>query len=251
MLLHLHQPVHALLVHHVLVDEVGEELEVQLDHLEVDEPRLQQFGVDLLELLDLLADADAEADDAVDLGVGARQFLVEEGVVGGDLVDEVVEDLGDDVLVGLAGLDGGLAVLGELLDGVEDEVLLEGERLVGQALHLALVAELQVPQLVDEPIVDVLVPAVGDQLSDLLLDRLVALPGVVEVEQALLLAVDAVQVEDVLVVLLVPRVQLVRLELLLEVVEEVVELAGRGVAGRDEDPLLLLYEVLDADVDYH
>ena len=35
MLLYLHQPIHAFLVHYVLVNEVSEELKVKLDHLEV------------------------------------------------------------------------------------------------------------------------------------------------------------------------------------------------------------------------
>jgi hypothetical protein len=35
-LLDLHQPVHAFLVHDVFIDEVSEKLEVEFDHLEVD-----------------------------------------------------------------------------------------------------------------------------------------------------------------------------------------------------------------------
>ena len=111
--------------------------------------------------------------------------------MGGDLVDEVVEDLGDYVFVGLAGFDGGLAVLGEFFNGVEDEVLLEGQWLVDQALHLTLVAELQVPKLIDQPIIDIFILAEGDQPRDLLLNPLIILLCVVEVQQALFLAMYA------------------------------------------------------------
>lgn len=61
----------------------------------------------------------------------------------------------------------------------------------------------------------------------------------------------AMQVENILIILLVASVELISFELFLEVVVEVVKLGGMGVAGRHEDPLLLFYEVLYADVYYH
>lgn len=69
MLLHFHQPVDAFLVHDIFVDKIGEELEVELDHLEVYQTSLQQLRVDLLQFLYLLADADAQTDYTVDFGM--------------------------------------------------------------------------------------------------------------------------------------------------------------------------------------
>lgn len=82
MLLYFHESVDALLVHDILIDEIGEELEVKLDHLEVNQTGLQQLGVDLLQFLYFFADVDAEAYDAVYFGMRAGKLLVEEGVVG-------------------------------------------------------------------------------------------------------------------------------------------------------------------------
>lgn len=112
-------------------------------------------------------------------------------------------------------------------------------------------AEFQVPKLIDQSIVDILMLAIGNQLRDLFFNGLIIFLGVVEVEKTVILAMNAVQVEDILVILLIPRVYLIGLELLLEVVVEIVELARRGIAWWYEDSLLLLYVVLNADVDDH
>jgi hypothetical protein len=34
-LLHLHESIHTFLIHHILIHKVSEELEIELDHLEV------------------------------------------------------------------------------------------------------------------------------------------------------------------------------------------------------------------------
>jgi hypothetical protein len=60
MLLDFHEPVDALTIHYILVDEVGEELEIELYHLEVDEPSLQQLGVYLFQSLHLFSDTDTK-----------------------------------------------------------------------------------------------------------------------------------------------------------------------------------------------
>lgn len=69
MLLHFHQPIDTFFVHDIFVDKIGEELEVQLDHLEIDQASLQQLRVYFLQFLYLLADADSEADYTVDFGM--------------------------------------------------------------------------------------------------------------------------------------------------------------------------------------
>lgn len=60
MLLNFHKSVDTLAIHHILIHEVGEELEIELNHLEVNEPGLQQLGVDFFQSLHLLPDADAK-----------------------------------------------------------------------------------------------------------------------------------------------------------------------------------------------
>ena len=86
--------------------------------------------------------------EQVDLGVRPRQFLVELRVVRRDLIDQIVEDLRYDGLVGLAVLNGHLAVLGQLLDAVYRKLLLRVDRLVHYRLGCALPAQLQIPQLI-------------------------------------------------------------------------------------------------------
>lgn len=129
--------------------------------------------------------------------------------------------------------------------------MFEGEWLIDQALHLTLMPKLQIPKLINQPIIDILILPKSDQLRDLFLNSLITLLGIAKIKQALLLAMYPVQVENILIILLVASIDLIRLELFLEVVVEVVELGGEGFTGWDEDSLLLFYEVLDADVDYH
>lgn len=129
--------------------------------------------------------------------------------------------------------------------------MFEGEWLIDQTLHLTLMPELQIPKLINQPIIDILILPKSDQLRDLFLNSLITLLGIAKIKQALLLTMYPVQVENILIILLVASIDLIGFELFFEVVVEVVKLGGEGFTGWDEDSLLLFYEVLDADVDYH
>lgn len=60
--------------------------------------------------------------------------------------DKVIKDLRYDVFAGLTRFHGGLAILVQPLNRVEDVVLLESEWLVSQELYFTFVAQLQSPQ---------------------------------------------------------------------------------------------------------
>lgn len=85
----------------------------------------------------------------------------------------------------------------------------------------------------------------------MLLNRLIIFLGVAEVEKTAILAMNTMQVENILIILLIPRVYLIGLELFFEVVVKIVKLARCGIAWRYEDPFFLLDVVLNTDVYNH
>jgi hypothetical protein len=77
--------------------------------------------------------------------------------MGGSFEYQVIEDFGDRVFVRLAALDGNLAVFGHLVYAVEHEVLTYRHSLVEEDRDSAPPAQLQVPQLVDDLVMEALI----------------------------------------------------------------------------------------------
>lgn len=113
--------------------ELGEKSDVELNHFEVDELLFLEFPVNLLELGDLLADLGPVVDQAVDHRLRSRQLFVEEVVVVGTVINQVVEGFRNRGFVGLVALNRQLRIFRRHLDAVYYEILVDCQPLICQS----------------------------------------------------------------------------------------------------------------------
>lgn len=94
--------------------------------------------------------------DGVHRRFGFGEFLIEEAKVVGSLEDEVIERVGDFLLVGVPVAECDVVVFGGFLNAVDNKFLAKSQFFIHDGRGFAYSTQLNVPKLVKDPVFDIL-----------------------------------------------------------------------------------------------